>query len=502
MNKLLAALAVATVLFTSCERTHDDNDHSHSDGQELEALAYTLYTEKTELFVEFKPLVAGMETRFAAHFTMLGENFLPVTVGSITLKLTGPNGEQQIVSNEPSNPGIFRLAMTPQKAGIYTLIFNIKTPGYADTIAIDNVQVYADKQTAIAAQKPEAGGGNEITYLKEQAWKIEFANQPVQAKPFSEVIRASGQILSAPGDERVIVAGATGIVLFSGSGVAPGSEVSAGETVFTITGGTLTGSNIDARFKEAKTNFEKAETEYNRGKELAQTNIISQKELLDLKIKYDNAQTAFRVVAKDYSAGGQRISSPMGGFIKNILVAQGQYVEEGQPLAVVSQNRRLVLRVDVPSNHFQKLPLITSANFKIAGDETIYNTADLNGKIVSFGKSIEGNSPFVSVTFEIDNKSGIIPGAFTDVYLKTNTMSNALAIPVSSLIEEQGHFFVYVQTAGESFEKRQVKTGSTDGQNVQIVSGVTAGERVVTKGAYQVKLATMSGALPAHGHEH
>ena len=88
------------------------------------------------------------------------------------------------------------------------------------------------------------------------------------------------------------------------------------------------------------------------------------------------------------------------------------------------------------------------------------------------------------------------------MYLQTTPIYNALAIPETALIEEQGVFYVYVQTAGESFQKREVKTGASDGKSIQILSGITAGERVVDKGAYQIKLATMSGTMPAHGHEH
>ena len=59
-----------------------------------------------------------------------------------------------------------------------------------------------------------------------------------------------------------------------------------------------------------------------------------------------------------------------------------------------------------------------------------------------------------------------------------------------------------MQTGGESFQKREIKIGASDGMNVQLLSGVEEGERVVTKGAYQIKLSTASGTLPAHGHEH
>lgn len=506
MKRIIAAIAICAAFFIGCGESHNSEEHDHGHPHEeesgLEAMAFTLYSDKTELFVEFKPLVVGMETKFAAHFTMLGENFLPVTEGSVTLQLTGSAGNQEIVSTTPSNPGIFRLVMTPTSAGEYTLIFNVTTPTYKDTVVIEHVVVYADEQSAIAAHPPEAGGGNEITYLKEQAWKIEFANEPVHAQPFSEVIHTSGQITSAPGDERMIVASSTGIVLFSGNGIVQGSEVKSGQSLFSITGGALTGNNIDVRFQEAKTNLEKADADLQRGKELAKTNIISQRDLLELQTKYTNAQTAFNLVAKDYSSGGQRVSSSMNGFIKNILVSQGQYVSEGQALATVAQNKRLQLRVDVPVAQFNKLPMVVAANFSMAGNKAVFSTEQLNGKVLSYSKNVEANSPFVSVTFEIDNAPGIVPGSFTDVYLKTSATSNVLTVPVSSLIEEQEHFFIYVQTAGESFEKREVQTGSSDGQRIQLLTGIAEGERVVSKGAFQIKLATMSGVIPAHGHEH
>ena len=41
-----------------------------------------------------------------------------------------------------------------------------------------------------------------------------------------------------------------------------------------------------------------------------------------------------------------------------------------------------------------------------------------------------------------------------------------------------------------------------NGKQVQVLSGLTEGERVVTKGAYQVKMASLGGSVPAHGHSH
>ena len=121
--------------------------------------------------------------------------------------------------------------------------------------------------------------------------------------------------------------------------------------------------------------------------------------------------------------------------------------------------------------------------------------------MLSVGKFAD-NSLFIPVWFEIDNREGIIPGTYIEVFIQTNAVSDALVIPVSALMEEQGNYYVYVQTEGESFEKRELKLGGNDGRRVQVFSGLQAGDRVVTKGAYNIKLSTASGTLPAHGHEH
>lgn len=506
MKKVILTLAIISTILFSCSREHGHENKTNERG--LEALSHTLYTDKTELFVEFKPLVVGSECSFAAHFTALGENFKPLTEGNITLTVDVNGKKVSITTTEPQVPGIFRLRLTPNMPGIAKLTFDIKTKRYTDQIIIDSVQVYANEKTALAEQ-PEESASTDITYLKEQAWKVEFANAPVIKTSFSNIIKTNGQILSAPGDEIIVAAKASGVVLFSGNKTIIGSEVNAGTNLFTITGGDLAEGNIDVNFKVAKAKYEKEKADYERESELVKDKIVSQKDFQQTKLNFENAQTAFNIISKNYSAKGQAVLANMNGFIKNILVAEGQFVAAGTPLATISKNKKLILQATVSQKYFEKLSSITSANFRTTESQTVYSTAQLNGKIISYGKSATANSPFIPVTFEIDNiqtssgqASNLIPGSVVEVYLKSNPIPNALTIPVSSLIEEQGNFFVYVQTEGESFQKREVKLGASDGINIQLLSGVSEGERVVTKGAYQIKLSTAAGTLPSHGHEH
>lgn len=494
-------MAVCALFLVGCaDKSTDEHGHEHEEGG-LEPLAYTVYSENTELFVEFMPLVVGSRSNFAAHFTILGDQFLPLNSGKVTVSLiVGGNGIRNIAESA-SSPGIFRLALVPNTAGNGRLIFDIETENYTDQIIIDDITVFADVHAALDNQIIEVVP-DEIVYLKEQAWRVEFANVPVKKTSFSNIIKTSGQLLSAPGDEMLVTASAAGIVRFSGNRTIIGSRVSQNTSLFTISGANLAENNLEARYLEAKANFDKAKADYDRASALVSDQIISQAAYLQAKNAFENAQSVFNAISNNYSVSGQTIGSPMTGFVKNILVNDGQFVEAGTPLAVVSRNQKLILQANVSQRYFSQLNTITSANFKPVGSAQVFDTQLLNGKVISFGKSTSANSTFLPISFEIDNLGNLVSGSVAEVFLKSSPIPNALVIPVSALMEEQGNFYVYVQLGGESFQKREIKIGASDGFNVQVLSGVQEGERVVSKGAYQIKLSSASGELPDHGHEH
>ena len=95
-----------------------------------------------------------------------------------------------------------------------------------------------------------------------------------------------------------------------------------------------------------------------------------------------------------------------------------------------------------------------------------------------------------------------LPGSYVEVFLLSSEMPDVLSLPVTALTEEQGLYFIYLQLDEEGYKKQEVTLGANNGKDVQILTGLKAGDRVVTKGAYQVKLASASNAIPAHSHEH
>lgn len=500
MKKSFLAIIVLIWALTGCH-SNDGHDHSHEVSLDTESISLTAYSPDLEVYIDFQPLIQNRENILHIHVSRIGTRFLPTESGSIKAILSIDGRSFEGKATKPAEPGIFQVDIQPDNAGKGSLnIFYEGTNGQ-ESIDMGQVEVFSSRATAELRKKP-ASSGTEITYLKDQSWATEFLSVPVAEVPFQEIIKTTGTILSAPGDETVLTAKSSGTVLFSGNKTIIGSEISTGDKLFTIAASDLTQSNPEVMYLEAKSNFERTKAEFERAQALLPDKIISEKDYLNAKTAFDQAQNTFRVISKNYSATGQNVASPSNGYLKNILVSEGQFVEAGTPLAHISKNKKLLLQAQVSQKYFQKLPEISGANFKMPGHPEIFSTKTMNGRVVSFGKTTSAASPFVPITFEIDNIGQIIPGVVVEVFLKTNAREKSLVVPLEALMEEQGLFFVFVQTGGETFEKREVTLGGTDGQMIVVRSGLKAGERAVSKGAYAIKLASASGELPGHGHSH
>ena len=337
---------------------------------------------------------------------------------------------------------------------------------------------------------------DEIILAPHKAKAAGVASMEIQPKSFRQVIKASGEVQAAQGNESTIVANVSGIVSFPRS-VTEGMQVGKGVTLMTISASKLQDGDPAERARVA---YESAKADFDRASRLVESQIVSQKEFNAIKEKYENAKLAYEALNKNQTKNGVSVTSPMGGYIKNLLVKEGDYVAVGQPLATVTQNNRLFLRADVSERYYKYLNGITSANFKTPYDNQVYELEALNGKLLSYGKS--AGSFYVPVTFSFDNKGDIMPGSFVEIYLLSKPMENTIVLPVEALTEEQGLYFVYIQKCEESYRKQEVKLGANNGKEVQILNGVQPGDKVVVKGAYHVKLASASNALPAHSHEH
>lgn len=495
---LLMTLLLAVVLNACILKTSSEDEHAH-----IENLQLTAYSNDFEVFAEATPFVVGKPGEILAHFSFL-KNFKPLERGSVTASLiVGTHGVRQKLE-QPTRPGIYRFTLQPEKEGEGKIIFDIRTPDSKSQIIVLNIRIYTNEQDAQhASAEAVATSTSGAVFTKEQSWKVDFATDEVRRESFGTVIRTVGQIQPSSGDERIISARTSGIVLFPGDNVVVGKSISAGQSLFTIDASGMADNNLSVRIAEAKNEYNRAKMDWERKNELAKDNIISQSELLKARTDFDNAEANYNNLRRNFGSGRQSVSSPISGYITSVNVRNGQYAEAGEDVLAVSQNRNLFIKAKIRPKYFEKLKDISTVNFRLMDKNQNYTLEELGGKLVSFGKSTDIANPLIPVIFQINNRADLLSGSFVEMFIKIQNQGTPIVVSNEALVEEMGNYFVYVQLTPEYFEKRLVKKGDTDGFLTEIIEGISEGERVVSKGAILVKLAQSAGAIDAHsGHVH
>ena len=345
-------------------------------------------------------------------------------------------------------------------------------------------------------------GDDAITFSVEQQNKINFEVVETVSEPLYQIIRTSAQIVPSQEGEKILTATTSGIVSFENKDIVPGLDVKSGQTLFSIDNDNMADGSLAVRRQEIEAEYNKAKSEYERKQSLAEDKIISESELLDAETEYLKAKKQYENMLQNYPNGKTLHRASITGSIKDILVPNNSYVEAGQPIMTLAQNGKLYLRADLQQKYYPILKDIKTANIKTP-DGTVYSLNDLSGRLISYGKTTDVSNPLIPITFEIKNNGSIIPGSFVEIFITAESDKMGIMLPNTAIVEEMGIYCVFVQTCVDSFEKRLITKGVTDGYNTQILAGLKAGEKVVSKGAINVKLAQGSAALDPHaGHVH
>ncbi len=501
MKNKISIFAILALLFTSCIGKQEQT--VHDDHEEEVKIQITAYSNEFELFAEADPFVVGNTSEILSHFSHL-PNFTALENGSMTATIIVNGKKTSHTLKKPTRKGIYKFVLQPKTEGKGQLIFDIKTEKGEYQLVAQDIQVFKNENDAVlAAEGVVVSSTNATVFTKEQSWKIDFATAHPKVEPFGQVIKTTARIHSAQGDEILISAKTAGIVVLSSDQLLVGKSVSKGDFLCSISGNGLAKNNPSTQYSKAKNNYEKAKSDFERSEELARDKIVSEKDLLHAKNQYENAKLSFNNLNKNFNAKGQSVTSSMNGYIEQVFIQNGQYVEAGQPIIAISQNKNLLLNAEVQQKFASVLGTINSANIRTMHDNKTYTLDYLNGKVVSFGRNTNGDNYLIPISLQIDNKGAFISGGFVELYLKTLSNYQATIIPNTALLEEQGKYFVFVQVHPELFEKREVKVGGTDGLKTEILKGIKPLERIVTVGAILVKLAQATGSLDAHsGHNH
>ena len=251
--------------------------------------------------------------------------------------------------------------------------------------------------------------------------------------------------------------------------VVPGQQVKAGESLAVIDA-----REVQARYDRAMALRQQAEADRKRLSSLLEQKILSQAE-------FDNAQAKARIAIagvteaetmRDYT----KVTAPFAGVITRKHADVGDLAAPGKPLLDMEDYRTLRLEADVPEAVVGKLTLGDKLPVRIAALET-----EREGVISEIAPAADPGSRTFLVKLDLPPQPGLRAGQFGRVAMPVGE-TTALRVPASAVVQRGQMEMVFVVSDGKA-QLRLVKTGKRIGAEVELVSGVSAGEKVVVADA-------------------
>ena len=179
--------------------------------------------------------------------------------------------------------------------------------------------------------------------------------------------------------------------------------------------------------------------------------------------------------------GYSEIRSPMDGVVADRPLYPGEMAAAGAPLLTVMDISQVIARAHIPQPEAALLKAGDLATITVPGEEN-----PIEGKITVVSPALDPNSTTVEVWVQIKNTDQRLkPGTSVQLSMLAQTIPNALVIPVAALLTAQAGTTSVMQVSGDDHaHQKNVRVGIRQGDSVQIVEGLQAGDRVVASGAY------------------
>lgn len=290
---------------------------------------------------------------------------------------------------------------------------------------------------------------------------------------------------------------------------------------------------LDKQIEQAKLNFELIKKEYNRTKELLNTGSASIKKLQEVENNFNLAKTEIEVLQKqkiyiinseslkkvqdsdlqlkidrqDLNLAKKQLSeieniinndqkqieitSPINGIISKINSTNSNQEEANKVLVTIINSDKIILEAEV----FEKdIPAITKSKtgeFTLSSyPNEIFKIDGKENKFISINNSLDVDKRTLAVIFELDNKNNKFKdGMFANISLSLSNSEKKLVIEKNSILEDLGKKFVFVYKNPEIFEKKEIITGKENQQYIEVIQGLSEGEKIATQSIYQLNSA-------------
>jgi RND family efflux transporter MFP subunit len=184
------------------------------------------------------------------------------------------------------------------------------------------------------------------------------------------------------------------------------------------------------------------------------------------------------------------VKAPFDGIVASIESTGGQQIDSGANILTIVDLSNVLIEAQIFEADLPKLYNATSITYKVPSVDNKTYTIPIKQNKPPFTLSTALNTATrtIAAYFEIPNLNNrLIDNLLVELELNSSNNEEKLTVPLQAIAEEGSQKIVFVYKGGEQFEKRIVTLGSQNKTDVEILSGLNLGERVVTEGLYQLK---------------
>ncbi|MFN0207793.1 MAG: efflux RND transporter periplasmic adaptor subunit [Planctomycetota bacterium] len=535
---LLAALPC--VIAFGCK--HQD-DHSHgpassAPADELDPTSKTIFGQKLLLFLEYPHLVRGKPEQFLAHLSVLA-NGEPIRSGRATLEI----GATQFVAESIKRDGLFIPTGALSSAGKFASRLIVDSEQGSEVLNLGEVVVHESEADAKkAAGESGEPVKNEVPFLMEQQWRVKLLLAEAKTERLVQRLLIPARVVTPEGLQAVVAPTVTGRLVLPQSGrfARTGDTVEAGQILGYIE--PPLGAAELVQLQALETEFHLKTLDVVRAANEADARVsfaVKERERV-LKLREHSLSTQQQVDQAEHNlavAQNEQVSSKATKeFLDGVLRSRRDNLSEGRPVSLriplvapirgviieasrsagesvgaqdavfrIMDTSRVWIEGRVSEFDIAKLPLAPEAlaSFSALPGKNISLGGAGQEKTIYMNNRVDPESRTIVIRYEVSNPNGELrSGMLAQLAIAISTIESATSIPFESVIMEQGLPTVYVMLEGETFQKREIELGVRDGAMVEVRKGLSAGERVATRGAYVVKLAALSPASFGAGHQH
>ena len=366
----------------------------------------------------------------------------------------------------------------------------------------------ADGKTAeVAPPERPAIAVNAVAAVEQPVARFVRATGSLLAEEQADVAaEVAGRVIAAPVERGTsVAAGDVLIRLSSEETEAQAREAEANAAQIEARLGLNAGSTFDSEsvpeVQTAKASFALAQSEFTRIQSLLEQRVVSQSEFDQRRTQVEAARRQYEAAkngaAQQYQAlqaararvtlahkavADTTVRAPFAGLVAERMVSVGDYVTKGFKIAVVVRVNPLRVQLTVPEQFMSSIAVKSAVAFEVDA----YPGRQFEGTVRYVSPALEANQRALTVEAVVANpKAELKPGLFATARIEQPAKTPAILVPAAAVHTAGGSSRVFVVN-GDHVEERLVTTGVTVGAQVEIASGLKAGEKVATANVAQL----------------